>query len=195
MVTEKPTSKKDGIIDKFVDAAAEVIKSEGYLALTVRKVADRTEYSYPAMYHYFEDLDHLFALAKARLIRQTVDDLLTRLQREKIEMDDLYGVFKIYTLYYFEHPNLFRFFNHKSIPRKYQTILDENAPDFDSLWQSSFAKQVELGRLKIEDVEILAKTIIYAIHGMINLALSNNGDLSEETIVDQLVAILDYLLE
>ncbi|HAM62775.1 MAG TPA: hypothetical protein DCP62_03690 [Erysipelotrichaceae bacterium] len=194
MSQEKTLDKKEKVMAKFTEAAAEIIKTEGYNALTVRKVAERTEYSYPAMYHYFNDLDHLYALSKALLIRQTVDEILLRLHSDNVRQDDLYGVFRIYTLYYFENPNLFRFFNDKAIPRKYLSLIYENTPDFNSLWRTSFTKQVALGRCKVEEIDLLAKTIIYSIHGMIALALSNSGDLNEETIVDQLYSIMDYLL-
>src|SRR5256885_11296861 len=46
---------------KILDAARSLFASEGYDAVTMRKIADKIEYSATAIYQYFEDKDALVA--------------------------------------------------------------------------------------------------------------------------------------
>lgn len=50
------------------------------------------------------------------------------------------------------------------------------------------------GKLKAEDTETVAKTLVYSIHGLITLCFSGNGDLTEENVYRDLDKIIDFVL-
>src|ERR1700760_228306 len=44
----------------ILDAAHQIVKKEGWQALSMRKIADKIEYTAPIIYGYFENKDALF---------------------------------------------------------------------------------------------------------------------------------------
>ena len=53
---------------------------------------------------------------------------------------------------------------------------------------------MQAGLLAAAEVETVAKTLIYAVQGMILLALSANGSLTEAAVYAEIDALLDFLL-
>jgi AcrR family transcriptional regulator len=186
------TLKQKQISAKFIQVTRDLIVNEGYESVTVRKVAQQAEYTYPALYHYFEDFDHLMVLTKAEMIREAVKTIQYNIQKDGSESDLSY-TFKTYIRYYIENPNIFRFFNYHITPQKYQSLLIDETPDFNQLYTRSLTEYVKSGKCKPSDIEVFAKTVIYAIHGMITLSFSNNGDLSEDSIMKQFDHIFRFI--
>lgn len=186
------THKQKRITAKFIQVTRDLVVNEGYESVTVRKVAHLAEYTFPALYHYFEDFDHLMVLTKAEMIRDAVNAIQHNIQKNGSE-SDLPNTFKTYIRYYIENPNIFRFFNYHITPDKYQTLLMNETPDFNQLYTRSLAEYVKSGKLKSSDIEVFAKTVIFTIHGMIALSFSNNGDLNEDSIMKQFDHILSFI--
>lgn len=186
------TPKQKRISDKFIQVTKELILQDGYESVTVRKVAQQAEYTFPALYHYFEDLDHLLTVTKAKMIQEAVETIQSNIQKDGIE-SDLPLTFKTYIRYYIAHPNIFRFFNYHVTPPKYQSLLISESPDFNQLYAQSLTAYVSSGKVKPEEIEIFAKSVIFAIHGMIVLSFTNNGDLNENSILKQFDRVLDFI--
>ena len=179
----------------FLDAAREIIITEGAENVTVRRVADLAGYSYPSLYHYFSDLSELMWEVRGVMIQELAGALPKRMQNIGNGVEGLKEVFKIYISYYFENPNVFKFFNYYSFKKPdSNTGVNTNEPDFHALWNDSFKGLVTEGKLKEQEIETVAKTIIYAVHGMITLSFSNNAEMTEEHVYKDLEKIIDYLL-
>lgn len=58
-IKERKKREKEDLRKKILDAAAEILISEGIEKCTIRKVASRIEYSPRTVYLYFRDKDHL----------------------------------------------------------------------------------------------------------------------------------------
>lgn len=180
----------------FLDAAKEIIMNEGSENVTVRKVSDLAGYSYATLYHYFSDLNELMWEVKKDMVNELVDSLGKKIPGTKDGIESLREGLRIYMAYYFENPNVFRFFYF--YPMSKPNKLNEEAgyePDFGAMWNEAFKGMVLEGSMRAEDIEAVAKTIIYSIHGMIMLSLSNNGDLTQENVYKDLDKILDYMFK
>jgi hypothetical protein len=66
---------------------------------------------------------------------------------------------------------------------------------FHGIWQTSFFRLVKEGIIQAEDIEVVAKTIIYALQGMIMLSFSLNGSTKQEDIKEELVKLVNYLFK
>lgn len=172
----------------------ELILSEGYESVTVRRIAEEAGCTYPLLYHYFKDMDALFWQLRLDMIEEMIVELAPLNEQFSDPNNYLKQIFASYSKYYFEHPNVFRFFYF--YPFKRPEIGDEFVnleQRFREMWHHSFEKLVQSGYIKINDVEITAKTIIYSIHGMILLSLSANGSLTEKAVYQEINEIIDYL--
>lgn len=195
-LTEKQKRKRDRTKTYFLEAAKDMITNQGVESVTVRKIAEAAGYSYPTLYNYFQDLNELLWETKEYMILDLVKVLQNGVQYPLKDPEELKGAFKTYIQYYLEYPNVFKFFY--LFPMKIPEAMAEDAPvqpDFSAIWYESFHALVKSGRLKQKDIETVAKTLIYAIHGMLMLRYSNNGDLSDaKNLYRNLDQIIDYLL-
>lgn len=186
--------KKDDTAKKLLDAAKRLVHSEGHEAVTVRKVAELTGYTYPLLYHYYHDLDGLLWALRLSMIEDMIDELGTPPDKEADTMETLRNAFLRYMDYFFEHQNVYRFFYFHSFKRP----PDDNGyaeveRRLMALRTEYFSGLNNLGEDFAGQSEITAKTIIYAIHGIITLALSFNGDLKLETAASDLNALISYI--
>ena len=72
-VAERRAREKTQLRQEILDAAREIFATEGYEALTMRRVAEKIEYSPTAIYLHFKD--------KAELVQAICDELFAGLVR------------------------------------------------------------------------------------------------------------------
>jgi len=96
--------------------------------------------------------------------------------------DEILSAFSSYAGYYFKHPNVFRFFIFILLFSRMEMSVIKS-------WNSGFKEYGDLllqigreGIIDVNEIEVVAKTIIYALQGMIMLNLSSNGTASQEDI-------------
>src|SRR5882762_2412971 len=64
-IKERQERDREAVRRAILDAARELFVTEGYLNITIRKIAERIEYSPAAIYGYFRSKDDIFfALAE-----------------------------------------------------------------------------------------------------------------------------------
>jgi AcrR family transcriptional regulator len=186
--------KNEQTRQRLIRVTKELVLSEGYESVTVRRIAEAAGCTYPLLYHYFKDMDALFWQLRLEMIEDMIVELTPVSEQFNEPVHELKQVFASYAGYYFKHPNIFRFFYYYPFKRP------ESGDEFFNLeqrshemWHHSFEKLVQTGSIKKDDVEIAAKTIIYSIQGMILLSSSANGSLSESSVYQEIDGIIDYL--
>src|SRR5688572_10720436 len=87
--TERREREKQELRTKILDAARELFVQEGYEAVTMRRIAERIEYSPTAIYLHFKDKDSLLRelceadflkLAEELVARELPEDPVARLR-------------------------------------------------------------------------------------------------------------------
>jgi AcrR family transcriptional regulator len=193
--TDKSNIKKQRIKTYFVDATKEIIRNEGVEKVSVRRVAETAGYSYATIYNYFTHLDDLLQSVKGIMVFELIDLLQKKTENYPNDVEGLKKMLRTYMEYFYENPNVFRFFFFAYI--RYQGNSPEGeagGPDFNVMWRRTLTGLVNEGKLKEEHIENFAKTMIYSMHGMLTLSLSGNGNLSVEEAIKDLDNIIDYLL-
>jgi AcrR family transcriptional regulator len=189
-------TKKERTQKEIIEAAKEIIREKGHEAVTVRNLAETTGYSYTNLYYYFKDLNALLWVLRLDMI----EDMITELPSVSFTKDDpveeILSAFFSYTDYFFKHPNVFRFFYfYPFVQPEGDDSYQKLEQRFHSIWQTSFFRLIQEDIIKTEDIEVVAKTIIYALQGMIMLSFSSNGATKKEDIKDELVKLVNYLFK
>lgn len=189
-------TKKERTQKEIVQAAKEIVHDKGYEAVTVRHLAEVTGYSYTHLYYYFKDLNDLLWVLRLDMI----EDMITALSPAQITKEDpveeILNAFFSYTDYFFKHPNVFRFFYfYRFVQPEGDKSYQELEERFRGMWQTSFFRLVQDGVIQATDIEVVAKTIIYALQGMIMLSFSSNGTAKQEEIKEELTKLTNYLLK
>jgi len=192
MEDRKKALKRQRIKDYFLEAAKALIINEGVENVSVRKVADDAGYSFATLYKYFADLNALLWDVKQSMLLDFTKYLKEQSPGNPLDASGLKKVFRIYTAYFIEHPYVFKFFYFHMLTRPQQQ--GEEAPDFDAMTRAAFQGFVASGQLQQADIETVARTCIYTVHGMLTLLFSGNGDLTASSLHEELDRIIDYLL-
>lgn len=179
----------------FIEAAKEIIVNEGLESISIRNVAKIAGYSCATIYNYFEDLNELLWEVKQTMIIDIIQLMQEEIMDITIDILGLKKIFKIYITYYLENPNIFKFFYfHKLKKPARKTEVDSIEPDFDKMTEETFKNFVIEGKLRETDIEVVGKTLIYSVHGMLTLFFTENGDLTVETLYKDLDKMIDYIL-
>lgn len=182
--------KNELVRNGFLQAAKEIILRDGVDSVSVRKVAKDTGYSYATIYHYFDHLNALLLAVKESMVEDVAAYFASGDQTPYQTVDDLKRSNRAYVQYYLDRPNVYHFFY------SYHFESDRD-PNYDAKFQDGwiFAYQsfVENGYLQPHEVILTAKTVIYAIQGLLALYFSNNG-LTQEALFQDLDDIADYLI-
>lgn len=105
-VTERRAREKEALRQSILDAAGALIVEEGYQSLSIRKLAERIEYSPSTIYLYFKDKAEILASictdAFAELSAQ-LDELKVRFESDPLE--GLRQGLRCYLRWGLSHPN------------------------------------------------------------------------------------------
>ena len=189
-------SKKDRIHQEILQAAKWIVHNEGHGALTVRRLAESTGYSHTHLYYYFKDLNDLQWSLRLSMIEDMVDALASDPVSNPDPVEEVIEVFFRYMDYFFINPNVFRFFYFCTfISPEVDVRYRELEQRLQSLWQSTFSRAIREGVIDSADLELTAKTIIYALQGMLLLHMSANGNATQEQCKVELKQLIRYILK
>lgn len=158
----------------ILDAARDLFASEGYEAVTMRRIAERIEYSPTAIYFHFKD--------KLSLLRALVDRdfaafavALQRIGRVADPVERLRRLGYAYVDFALEQPNHYRFLFMTQHPplEPEQSAIERGNPDQDAyaFLRDTVAEAIAAGCLKPEhdDADRVAQIAWAAAHGVVSL--------------------------
>lgn len=187
--TKKERTQKD-----IINAAKVIIHEKGHEAITVRYLAELTGYSHTNLYYYFKDLSALLWTLRFDMIDDMISELSSVPYKKNDPVEEILEAFFCYTDYFFANPNVFRFFYFYPFVRPEGDDSDQKLEKrFQGIWQESFGRLIQEGIIQAEDIEVVAKTIIYALQGMIMLSFSSNGSAQKEDVKEELKKLVNYL--
>ncbi|MEZ0229203.1 MAG: TetR/AcrR family transcriptional regulator [Planctomycetota bacterium] len=177
--SERREREKQEVRRKILDAARELFAKHGYDAVTMRKIAEKIEYSPTAIYLHFKDIEELiqelcendfytFSLRFAQA--NTIEDPEARLR----------AAAQAYVDFALEHPNQYRLMfmtphpcdpGEKAMKRRGNPREDAYAYLRELIQQS-----MDLGMVRkdVKDAELVAQTVWAALHGVISLEITMN---------------------
>lgn len=176
----------------FIDATKQIILSEGVQSVSIRKVADHAGYTFTTIYNYFKDLNELLQETKAVMISDVMVYMQKGSPKEINEVEDVKKINREYIEYYIDRPNVFRFFYSYRLNPAEQT--QAQMLDFSGSYMHTYKSFVAKGIKKEEEIPLIARTIIYALHGLLALYFSDNG-MTKDMLYDEMDCIIGYLLE
>lgn len=178
---ERRLRERDDTRQRIMDAARELFVLEGYDGVSMRRIAEKIEYSPTAIYFHFKDKD--------TLIRELCDaDFLTLAEQfagaaqiiDPIERIKATG--HAYSRFGLTHPNHYRlmFMTPHEI-RARDSNLDRGNPEQDAyaFLRSIVEEAVASGRFRDEyrgDAELIAQTVWAGVHGVISLEIAKCND-------------------
>ena len=174
-VQDRRLREKENLREEILDAARSLIAKDGYENLSIRKIAERIEYSPGTIYLYFKD--------KSEILEQICDQTFTKLNQSLSAiaadggdpLEALRRGLRIYAMFGLENPDhyLITFMQRAPEPMK----PEEGGPGlrcFECL-RTNVRGAVEAGLTRSNDIEAIAQTLWAGIHGVTALLVAKCG--------------------
>jgi AcrR family transcriptional regulator len=181
-VKERRAREKTETRDKILDAARELFVTEGYEGVSMRRVAEKIEYSPTAIYVYFADKQELFH----ELCQQDYARLAEVFQSSAMSSDPIERIKQIgrtYTEFGVRYPNHYKFMFMTPHPPHEPDEEDREVmgnPEVDAYaflkWAVQRAIDAGCFRAELLDAELISQTLWAAVHGVIALNIAKCSD-------------------
>ena len=181
-VKERREREKSETRDKILDAARELFVTEGFEGVSMRKVAEKIEYSPTAIYVHFADKQELFQ----ELCHQDYARLAEVFASSAISSDPLERLRQIGAIYIdfgTRNPNHYKFMFMTTHPAHELNAVDREVmgnPEMDAYAFLKWAVQqaIDAGSLRKEltDADLISQTLWASVHGVISLNIAKGCD-------------------
>jgi len=181
-VKERRERERTETREKILDAARELFIEEGFDGVSMRKIADRIEYSPTAIYMHFADKEQLFMeichedfrrLAQSMVGLAQVPDPVERLRR----IGDAYIEFGL------ENPNHYRTMfmtPHPPIADSEEALKGKGNPEEDAyeLLRATVREALSAGAFRehLRDADLISQTLWAGVHGVVSLQIAKSDD-------------------
>jgi AcrR family transcriptional regulator len=181
-VKERREREKSETRDKILDAARELFVTEGYEGVSMRRVAEKIEYSPTAIYVYFADKNELFH----ELTRQDFARLQEVMKSAEMPTDPIERLRQIGRRYVefgvrYPHHYVFMFMTPHPEHEPYEEdreIMGNPEVDAYALLKWAVEEAIKAGcfREEVQDAELVSQTLWASVHGVISLDIAKCKD-------------------
>ena len=180
-IEERRQRERDEVREKILDGARELFVENGYEGVTMRKVAERIEYSPTTIYLYFADKETLFReLCSADFQRLAASFQSAAQVADPIER--LRASAWIYLRFAAENPNHYRlmFMTANPVGPSEEALAHKGNPNEDAyaFLLANVSAAIEAGAFRPEfrDAHLVAQTLWAAVHGVASLEITQKCD-------------------
>jgi AcrR family transcriptional regulator len=175
-VKERRIREKESLRQEILDAARELFIEEGYESVSMRRIAEKIEYSPTTIYLYFQDkaelLNHICA--------ETFEKLIVRLERSRTRFRDplerIREGLREYVEFGLRNPEHYRvtfMISHTHAENQCNQAQAAGFRAFDHLRQC-VVECIRAGKFRDVDVDTASQAIWAGIHGLTSLLIANN---------------------
>jgi AcrR family transcriptional regulator len=200
-LVERRDREKVGIRDLILEAARELFVEQGYEGVSMRKVAQRIDYSPTAIYLHFADKESLFKELCGRDFAQLAA-VFRQLSTITDPKERLTACGRAYIEFAVAHPNHYRlmFMTPVNLPPSPEELKQRGNPDQDAyaFVRSLLVECLREGlfRPELKDAELLAQTIWAAVHGVAALEITqcSQGGMDWRSLRDRSDLMLEGIM-
>ncbi|MET8992016.1 TetR/AcrR family transcriptional regulator [Nonomuraea wenchangensis] len=161
---ERERAEREKLI---ITAARELAETEGWEAVTTRRLAERVEYSQPVLYSHFKGKDAIMAAVAVEGFGELAGELRAARTAARDEAGALEGVGQAYVAFAERRPALYDAMFRRGVDLPFAT------PQVPPALSASFQELAEAVRPHAgdDDLGLLAETYWAALHGLATLTL------------------------
>ena len=195
-ISQRREREQEQLRRKIFDAASELFAQEGYQNVSMRKIAERIEYSPTTIYLYFKDKKELLKFICEETFAKLGDQIREISEPEIDEIEALRKGLHAYVHFGLAHPNHYEVVVNMPI---FNEPHDDEYSYEGSMGQRTFEYLrsqvlacVAAGKLKNGDVNAMSQVLWAGIHGVVSL-LNNHLDfpfIEKDKLIDELIETL-----
>jgi AcrR family transcriptional regulator len=192
-VKQRRAREKEDLREEILDAARSLFVKEGYESVSIRKIADKIEYSPGTIYLYFRDKADILD----RICEETFAKLIRRMDAIKSDksapIDRLKRGLRTYIQFGLDNPNHYVVtFVQARLHNEARPVFAQAGPKAFACLQQGVQDCIDAGDLVINDADELAQTLWTAIHGLTSLLITCTGFpfVEHNRLIDRMVETL-----
>lgn len=187
---ERRERQKETLRQEILDAARELFVTEGFESVSMRKIAEKIEYSPTTIYLYFKDKTDLLKQLCEETFAQLIETHLSIIAEDGDPVEGLRKGLRAYVDFGIEHPNHYKVTFVLPLPPHH----DDDPPDAFPLGDQAFdvlrravRSCVDSGRFRDVDVETTSQALWAVSHGVTSLLVCHNDFpwVDREHLIDQ----------
>jgi AcrR family transcriptional regulator len=166
--------------EKILEAARELFITEGYDGVSMRKVAEKIEYSPTALYVHFADKEQLFLELCHSDFRRLAESF-TKLAHTPDPIERIRQIGQAYISFGLQNPNHYRMMfmtAHPCVPDP--GLLGKGNPEEDAyaFLRQTVSEAIAAGALRpeLQDPDLVAQTLWAGVHGVVSLQIAKGED-------------------
>ena len=176
-----------------MDAARELFVAEGYVNVSMRKIANKIGYSPTTIYLYFKDKTDLLHQICEQTFARLANNIKAIQQLSDNPLEKLRSGLREYIHFGLKHPSQYEivFITPLLTDIKEEFKETNGKVAFDTM-RSVVAECVSANLLKSSDVELISQTLWAGIHGVTSLLIQHGGFpfVERERLIDNLIETL-----
>lgn len=176
-VKERRERERETLRQEILDAASEMFASEGYQNVSMRKLADKIEYSPTTIYLYFKDKNDLLAQICEETFAMLYREITEIANTSETALDCLQKGARKYIEFGLQHPNHYEV---TFISPLWNSLTDNEYHYEGSMGERTFnylrslvQAAVDEGSLKRGDVDAMSQTLWAGMHGVTSLLIAH----------------------
>ena len=179
-VKERREREKSETRDKILDAARELFITEGYEGVSMRKVAEKIEYSPTAIYVHFADKEQLFLELCHSDYRRLAESFVALAQNPD-PIDRLRQIARAYIDFGLKNPNHYRMMfmtAHPCVADPDQMGKGNPEEDAYEFLRQTVVEAIAANtfRPELQDPDLVSQTLWAGVHGVISLQIAKGTD-------------------
>lgn len=178
-VKERRARQKKYLRQEILDAASQLFVRDGYENVSMRRIADKIEYSPTTIYIYFRDKAELLEQVCQETFARLVDRLSRIMEQPGDPVERLKRGLVAYIEFGLENPHQYRTTFMMPVPEGLDEKKrhQENSPGMQafSFLIQGVGECIRARKLRDTNVELAAQTLWAGIHGVTSLLITHRG--------------------
>lgn len=186
-ITERKERDKKEMENLILEAAMKLFLEEGYKNLTIRRLAEKIEYSPATIYLYFKDKDEIFLTLQKQAFREFYE-FQSSGQHLEDPIERLYVQGRAYLQFAIENPGFYELIFFMTEPKDKLKEPANYSSEMDSyeILKKNVKSAIESGKMRTTDVDATSFALWSYVHGMASLVIKR-GFLMPKEYLDNLI--------
>ncbi len=188
-IKERKERQKTEMRESILDASLKLFTEEGYENVTMRKIADKIEYSVGTLYLYFKDKGEIFFELHSRGFAEFYNKQLS-IQHIKDPIERLKAHGEAYIRFAMEFPEYYDLMFISRVPAKEIEKFEhwEEGERTYEILKLNIRQAMEAGYFKGVDLEVAAFSLWSFVHGIASLSIRGRLKMIPEQYLQFLIS-------
>lgn len=180
----------------FIQAAKEILKSEGIKFASVRNIAEKAGYSYATLYNYFKDVNDVIFLCVNDFQQECSQFIAEKIGNKPKGIERLKATAMAYCGYFVEYPGIFELFYLTPVGDfgNKQSIIDLIATSLDSVCSEDWDYCIAQNMLDSNAIAELKMQLRNCVVGSLTLYINRHIPMPYNDFIVQTSTIINNVV-